>query len=173
MSIKKGISEILKEADKAAKVEDKVNILKRNESQTLFILLRLAHDPNVKWLLPEGAPPFKPTDAANDVQGRLYTELRRFYLFVEGGNPPPPKMPNAKRESLFIQLLETIDPDDARLVIAIKDKDLTSIYKTLKPYIINQAFPHLVYEKPEVVVETKKVAKVKKGKVNVEDQEVV
>jgi hypothetical protein len=173
MSIKKGISEILKEADKAAKIEDKVNILRNNQSETLKILLRLAHDPNVKWLLPEGSPPFKATDAANDVQGRLYTELRRFYLFVEGGNPPPPAMPNLKRESLFIQLLESIDPDDARLLVAVKDKDLTSIYKTLKPYIINQAFPFLVHEKPEVVVETKKATKAKKGKVNVQDQEVV
>lgn len=149
MSMKKGISEILSEVNKADTEEKRVEVLKKNENDTLKILLRLAHDPNVKWLLPEGAPPYKSTDAANDVQGRLYTELRRFYLFVEGGNPPPPAMPTHKREKLFIELLESIDPDDSRTLIAIKDKNLTSIYSNVTPKIINKAFPNLVYEKPE------------------------
>jgi len=159
MSMKKGISEILKEADAAKSEKDKIDILKKWESDTLKILLRLAHDPSAKWLLPEGDPPFKATDAANDVQGRLYTELRRFYLFVEGGNPPAPEMPNHKREKLFIELLESIDPDDARLVLAIKEKNLTKIYKTVKPEVINQAFPGLVH-----IDENKsKAKKTKKG----------
>ena len=152
MSIKKSVSEILKEVDKTETVIGKVAVLKHNESEPFKMLLRLAYDPAIKWLLPPGAPPYKSTDAANDVQGRLWTEIRRFYLFVEGGNPPPPSMPPLKRESLFIQLLESIDPDDARLLVAIKDKDLTSIYKSITPKIINQAFPWLVYETPDVVI---------------------
>jgi hypothetical protein len=149
MSMKKGISEILSEANKADTEDKRVQILKNNENDTLKILLKLAHDPNVRWLLPEGAPPYKSTDAANDVQGRLYTELRRFYLFVEGGNPPPPPMPNSKREKLFIELLESIDPDDSRTLVAVKDKNLTSLYTNVTPKIINKAFPNLVFEKPE------------------------
>jgi hypothetical protein len=168
MSMKKGISEILSEANKADTEEKRVQILKNNENDTLKILLRLAHDPNVRWLLPEGAPPYKSTDAANDVQGRLYTELRRFYLFVEGGNPPPPPMPNSKREKLFIELLESIDPDDSRTLVAVKDKNLTSLYTNVTPKIINKAFPNLVFEKPEAekVVEAKVQPKRKAKKAN-------
>ena len=168
MSMKKGISEILSEANKADTEEKRVQILKNNENDTLKILLKLAHDPNVKWLLPDGAPPYKSTDAANDVQGRLYTELRRFYLFVEGGNPPPPAMPNSKREKLFIELLESIDPDDSRTLVAVKDKNLTSLYTNVTPKIINKAFPNLVFEKTEAekVVDAKVQPKRKAKKAN-------
>ena len=93
----------------------------------------LAYDQNIKWLLPEGEPPFRPTDVL-DAEGRLLSELRRLYLFVEGGNPDLTK---TRREFLFIQLLESVHPEDAKLMIAIKG---------LTKKVAQQAFPDLNIE---------------------------
>ena len=123
---------------------EKIAILKNySDNDTLKIMLRLAHDSNVRWLLPDGAPPYSPSREF-DVQGRLYSEMRRFYLFVEGGNPPPPNMPNHKRERLFIELLESLDPFDAALLCAVKDKSLPKAYSSVTVDVINGAFPGLV-----------------------------
>lgn len=100
----------------------------------------LAYDQNIKWLLPEGEPPFKPTDVL-DAEGRLLSELRRLYLFVEGGNPDLTK---TRREFLFIQLLESVHPQDAKLLIAMKDRKLP--FKGLTKKVAQQAFPDLNIE---------------------------
>ena len=144
VNTRKSIASVFKEADDAQTKAGKVSVLQHNQSEVMKMLLRLAHDNTVRWLLPLGAPPYRPTDAANDVQGRLYSEIQKFYLFVEGGNPPPPNLPNLKREQLFIQLLERVDPDDSKLIIAVKDRDLTSLFKSLTVDVINEAFPGLI-----------------------------
>lgn len=100
----------------------------------------LAYDQNIKWLLPEGEPPFRPTDVL-DAEGRLLSELRRLYLFVEGGNPDLTKI---RREFLFIQLLESVHPQDAKLLIAMKDRKLP--FKGLTKKVAQQAFPDLNIE---------------------------
>ena len=61
------------------------------------------------------------------------------YLFVEGGNP---SLKQLRRESLFVQLLETVSADDAKLLLAIKDKYLP--YPGVTPDIIKEAFPGLL-----------------------------
>lgn len=100
----------------------------------------LAYDQNIKWLLPEGEPPYRPTDVL-DTEGRLLSELRRLYLFVEGGNPDLTK---TRREFLFIQLLESVHPQDAKLLIAMKDRKLP--FKGLTKKVAQQAFPDLNIE---------------------------
>jgi hypothetical protein len=69
----------------------------------------------------------------------LYTEIRRLYLFVEGGNPNLSKL---RREMLYIQLLESVDPNDAKLLNYVKDKKLP--FRGITAKIVNQAFPNLL-----------------------------
>jgi hypothetical protein len=115
-------------------------ILMHRRRDAFKALFGLAYDQNIKWLLPEGEPPFKPTEAV-DVEGRLLNEIRRMYLFVEGGNA---NLTKSRREFLFIQLLESIHPLDAKLIISIKDRKLP--FKGLTKKIAQQAFPDLNIE---------------------------
>lgn len=156
INTKRSVASVLIEADKTETLAGKVAVLKHNESDVLKILLRLANDKGVKWLLPPGAPPYRPSEPTADLQGKLYSEFRKFYLFVEGGNPPPPQMPNHKREQLFIQLLEGLDQDDARLILAVKDRDLTSLFNSITVDVINEAFPGLVEVPKKVTTAAKK-----------------
>lgn len=135
-----GIFQVLEQASKLKSVEDKINFLRANHSAALEIILKHAFDPNIVWDLPTGAPPFKPCPYPAQ-EMRLMAETRRLYLFIKGGNPNLTKL---KRESLYIELLESIHPDDAILLNNIKDKKVP--YKGITVKLIKEAFPGLISE---------------------------
>lgn len=132
-----GISEILRKANDAPDDASRAAVLLQYDSPTLRYMLNLALNPMIKWALPEGNPPYKPNDLV-DQQHRLYTEMRKMYLFLDGGNP---NLNQTRREYLFIELLETLDPEDAKLVLAAKDKKL--LYPNITMDVVNTAFPGL------------------------------
>ncbi len=136
--MKKGIGELLIEVSKITSRKQKIAALRAGHSEALEVILHGIYDPNIVWALPNGEPPFKKLDKAEDQQGRLFVEIRRLKIFVEG-NQKYNNMPRAKREMLFIQILESIDPDDADLLVAMKDK--TPPWKTLTRKLMEEAFP--------------------------------
>jgi hypothetical protein len=75
----------------------------------------------------------------------LYTEARRLYLFLKGGNP---NLTPFRREMLFINLLETVHPNDAKLLLTVKEKKLP--YKGLTLNLIKEAYPGLINEQATV-----------------------
>lgn len=131
----KGISEILEMVSKETKPDAKVDILRKHNSPVLRDILRLAYDKEKVWLLPEGNPPIKFNDLPGQ-QGNLYSEWRRMYLFFDGGNP---NLTDLKREYIFIQILESLDPKDAELLCSVKDKKMP--YKTVTKALIEKAWP--------------------------------
>jgi hypothetical protein len=136
--MKLSISEILKKASQLSDVNKRAQYLRENDSQALRTILTGIFSPYVKWILPEGEPPYKPCDLV-DQHHRLYTEARKMYLFVEGGNP---NLSQLRREALFIELLESLDPDDAKLCIAMKDRKM--LYPNITIEVVTLAFPGLI-----------------------------
>lgn len=137
--MKKCLYDILEEISELPSNKEKAQALSTNRfAEALKIIFKYTFDPDVKWLLPEGDPPYKPCEFL-DVEGRFLQELRKLYLFLDGGNP---NLSNLRRETLFIQMLESIDPKDAKLLLAMKDKKnifSNSINKT----VVKQAFPDI------------------------------
>ena len=76
----------------------------------------------------------------------LYPEVRKFYLFCEGGGA---NIDGMKREQIFIELLETIHPDEAQVVIAMKDKKFTELYSNITYDLVRQALPEIKLPAPE------------------------
>jgi hypothetical protein len=136
--MKLSISEILKKTSQLSDVSKRVQYLRENDSQALRTILTGVFSPYVRWILPEGEPPYKPCDLV-DQHHRLYTEARKMYLFVEGGNP---NLNQLRREALFIELLESLDPEDAKLCIAMKDRKMP--YPNITLEVVNLAFPGLI-----------------------------
>lgn len=132
------IHEVFNNVSKIESKEEKINYLRANWGVPLGTVIKYALDSNVKWLLPEGEPPFKEAEAVN-TNNRLQAETKRFYLFVEGGGANLSKL---KRESLFIQLLESIHPEDAKIVLRAKDKK--DPYPGIDRSLILEAFPGLL-----------------------------
>lgn len=134
------ISEILEKASKISKTNERIEFLRKNYSPPLGTIIKYALDPNVEFDLPEGAPPYKKNDLTGQ-ETRLYSEVRKFYLFLKGC---PKNINKIKREALFIEMLENIDPKDAELLIAMKDKKLP--YKGFTAKFVKEAFPGLLEE---------------------------
>lgn len=65
------ISEILDKASKMKTKSEKVKWLKQNEAKPLKTVLKAMYCPSLKCLLPEGAPPYTPSEAVDD-HGVLY-----------------------------------------------------------------------------------------------------
>lgn len=141
--MKLSISEILKTASGITDDNHRIAYLRANYSIALESILRGAFDPTIKWQLPEGEPPYK-VNALVDQQHILYTECRRFYLFIEGGHPT---LKQTRREQLFVEMLEALDPEDAKLLLAVKEKHLP--YPGITPDLIRRGFPGVL---PEVEV---------------------
>jgi hypothetical protein len=134
---RKSISWILDYTSKLPNEEEKVKCLQANDCQSIRTILQGAFDPRIKWMLPEGDAPYTPCEYPN-VDNMLYSETRRLYLFVEGGNDG---LTTLKRESMFVDLLQSISPNDAKLLIAIKDKKMP--YEGITPELVLKAFPGL------------------------------
>lgn len=136
--MKLGLAEILKKASEFEKKQDRIDYLYKNDSHALRAILKYAYDPKVKFILPEGAPPYKPNDLP-DLQSVLYSELRKMYLFIEGGNT---NLKPVRREYLFVQFLENLDKADAELILAVKEKKLP--YKGITKKFIEEIYPGLL-----------------------------
>lgn len=111
--------ELLEKIGKLRKTQDKIDALKANDSYVLRVILQGVFDPNVKWLLPPGVPPYTPNELV-DQEHILVNEAKKILYFVEGFH----NIPDMKRETMFIELLERVDKNDAILLCSIKDKKL-------------------------------------------------
>jgi hypothetical protein len=135
MPIPKLMSAIVKETVTAPTRGEKLAILRKYDSPAFRFYLRLAIDPQIAWELPPGAPPFKKCEEV-DNESVLYREARRMYVFLKGGNA---NLKAAKREGLFISLLEAMRPEEADFFInVVKDKKLP---EGLTPDLIVEAYP--------------------------------
>lgn len=134
---RKSIAWILDFTAKLPNEQEQIKCLQANDNSAIRTILQYCFDPNIKWALPEGAPPYTPSEYPN-LENMLYSEARRLYLFVEGGNP---NLKPLKRESMFVDLLQCITPEDAKLLCSIKDKKFP--YKGLKASTVQKAFPGL------------------------------
>ena len=132
------VYEVLQEVSKKKSKKEKVAVLKENETWALKDIIRGSMDPTVIWNLPTGTPPYTAAEEHN-CPANLRRENTKFAYFVKGGKGD--KMMKAKREQIFIAILETIEPQDAELVIGMINKStITGITKAT----VQEAYPGLI-----------------------------
>lgn len=128
---------------------DTANIEKYKTNGALKILFEYAFDPEKKFDLPAGDPPFKEDPAPIGMSpGNLHMEMRKLYIFCRKDLTP------LRRETLFIQLLENIHPSEAKVVLAIKDQTLTKLYPKITHKLVYDA--GLIAVPPAAKVKTPK-----------------
>ena len=143
------IVETLEMVSKAKTREEKRQILKDRENFATKAILQLNYHPDVKWKIPRGAPPYTPSE--NQADASLHFEVKKLDYYVD---PSPHNIPMLRRESMFVQLLERLDPKDAKLIIAMKDKKIT--YKGLSYKLVKDTWPDLLPDVEEETTKTKK-----------------
>lgn len=98
------------------------------------IILEAAFNPAYRFCLPAGEPPYKPSDKPIGLaDSSLSAEVSKFYLYL------CKDLPKAKRESLFIQALERVSAGEAKVLIAVKDQNLTALYPNITPRLVCDA----------------------------------
>lgn len=132
--MKKGIGEIIQLVKKEKAKKAKIEILREYDVPALRGMFQLAYDKKLTWALPEGNPPFEKLDKSFDAQGHLYAEMRRMYLFIEGGHKT---LKPLRREQIFVNMLEELDPDDADVLLEAKARKIAGVTKKL----VQEAWP--------------------------------
>ena len=95
-------------------------------------------DDTVQSALPKGEVPYKENDApAGTEHTSLRQEQRHFYNFIQGGND---SLSKTRRESIFIQILETLLPEEAAILCLVKDQRLVAKYPTISQELIAEAY---------------------------------
>ena len=133
------ILETLDLVGKAKTREEKRQVLTDRDNFATRALLQLNYHPDVKWHLPSGAPPYTPGQVADSTPNSLHFEVKKLDYFVD---PSPHDLPLLRREGMFVALLERVDPNDAKLILAVKDRKLS--YKGLSYKLVRDTWPDLL-----------------------------
>ena len=139
----KNIYEILDEFEEATSKKEKMAVIERNLSKTLVQVLELTYHPQYEWLIKEMPDNYKvPTEYLPGISlTTLNTELRKLYLFQKG-NPTAENLSPKRRNELLLQLLESLEPREAEVIIGIFQKDFG--VKGLTYEFVKKAFPKML-----------------------------
>ena len=139
-TIKREVFEILLEFEQQkTKAKRKEVLLKYADVPALKDVLRGTFDDSLQFTLPEGTPPYNP-NRPESVPSTLLKKHREFGYFVKGG--PGDGLPKYKVEKRFIQMLESIHPEDALIVLSMVAKQSPVKYLTKK--LTQETFPNLI-----------------------------
>ena len=153
--------------------EEKVKILKENDSKALRDILALNFRDDVIFNLPKERPSeLKLEETPIGLStNTLYQQSRKLKIFIKGSGYD--HLPQLKRENLFLQILESVHSSEAEILLqlCVDRKVKTSLIVEE----VNKAFPGLVPVKEVEKVETppeENIPKKKEKKVYKDLQEV-
>jgi len=139
--MQKEVFEIFEDFTKLKARKDKIAFLQQqgNEIPAIKDVLRGAFDDRLKFVLPEGKPPYTP-NRPESVPSTLRNLHRQFGDYVEGARSK--EMGQIRLETRFIQMLESIHAEDALIVLDMVAKKPP--VKGLTKKIVEEAFPNLL-----------------------------
>ena len=162
------VFEVLDLASQQKSSAKTVEALKYYEHDCIKMIMVWNFDSSVISLLPTGEVPYGETQeqtvymgslsenlareasggesaTGQDLDGRGKTSLRReyqnLYHYVKGGNDG---LTTARREMMFINLLQGLHPKEAEVLILTKDKNLGDKYKITFDQV-KEAYPDIVW----------------------------
>jgi len=138
----KRIYEILEECKMQESVQNIQRVLLNYDTPALREVLRCAYFPGVQWHFDSIPQEYRKPDTLPGVaMSDLYTEINKLYLFCKG-HPISDTLSEQRRKELFLQLLEGMEPDEAKVIVDIMRSDLQ--IDGLNKETINQIFPNLI-----------------------------
>ena len=146
----------------------KVQALRKFDHPSLKAIFIWNFDESVISLLPPGDVPYAGVDEQNvssgTVSGKIddavnkmaelgsnslgaqdqghtsiRQEFKKFYNFLQGGNPG---LSSLRRETMFINIVQGLHPREAEILCLVKDKKLQTKYKITKE-LVSEAYPDI------------------------------
>ena len=132
------ISEIFLKVNNAKDKPKKIQILKQYDKPALRQILKGAFDPKIEWELPEGIPPYIENEVPEGTEHTLLiNETKKLWHFVKGADAATNKL---QKETMFIQMLEGLHKDEAKVLLDMKNGILNKTYKGLTADMVKEAF---------------------------------
>lgn len=109
-------------------------------------VLQLAYHRDLVFDLPEGNPPYTPLNVPDNWgYNRLPKELRKVGYFLKGAQN---NLTRIQKEKMFIDILESVSPEEAELFLMIKNKKIT--YTGITRKFVEEALPELLTGEKEI-----------------------
>ena len=132
------MSEVLTKVNNAKDKPKKIAVLRDYDNAPLRMVLKGAFDPNIKWALPSGTPPYIANEAPKGTEhGLLRNEAKRLWHFVDGADAATTK---TQKETMFIQMLEGLSAEEAEFLVAVVNKKVNNKYKGFTANLVKDAF---------------------------------
>jgi len=120
--------------------DKKIGILQQYNENFIKSLLIWNFDPSIQSVLPEGDVPIQSKeDAEKNPSSNIRKEWSKFFNFVKGGNDAMNKL---RKETMFINMLESFHPGEAEVLCLVKDKKLQTKYNITKE-LVSEAYPDI------------------------------
>jgi hypothetical protein len=120
--------------------DKKISILQQYNENFIKSLLIWNFDASITSVLPEGEVPVqKKEDADKNPSSSIRKEWSKFYNFVKGGNDGMSKL---RKETMFINMLESFHSGEAEVLCLVKDKKLQTKYNLTKE-LVTEAYPDI------------------------------
>lgn len=138
--------EVFAELEAIKSFHERVKHLQQNASFAIKTILQCNFSPHIKLDLPEGSPPYRkdvmPPDQTPARIDKAIKVLGKLACYP--GQPAASGLAKIKMETLFVNLLETINENDAEIILAMKEKELEKSYPSIDLTLVKTAFPELV-----------------------------
>ena len=135
------VHEIFDLLSKANSKKKKVEVLKAHNIMPVRDILQGTFDDRIQWNLPGGVPPYTPASDEAPPPRTLLREHLKFKYFVKGLRESE-GLTSVKRERMFIDILETIHPNEAKILLDMINKK--SPVKGLTINTVKEAYPDLI-----------------------------
>ena len=139
----KALYEIFDEFEEAKTKETRMSVIERNLSKVLVDVLQLTYHPDFQWKVKELPDNYRiPDDVLPGLTyDSLASQLRRLYIFREG-DATAEKLDPKRRTDLLFQLLNSLEPREAEIIMGIFQKDQG--VKGLDYKFVKEAFPNML-----------------------------
>ena len=117
------VHEVIDAANAKKTIKERIEFLSQKKYAERDIIRRLvfmSYNKSIDILLPPTDPPYKPSEQPKGMSTPFDSLSRRFFIFVMCFGYDD--MNQSKRENIFIQILESIDPDDSKIFLAATQK---------------------------------------------------
>lgn len=122
--MRKNMYEVFDEFASANTKQEKIDVLAKNWTPTLKLVLQLTFRPEMEWKISGYPARYKKPDTKPGISyASLDTELKRLYMFRKG-NETAEKLTPKRSEEILMVILESLEPREADVVIGIFKKDL-------------------------------------------------
>lgn len=139
----KPLYEVFDEFEKCKNKTERMNVIGNNLSQTLIDVLKLTFHPDFQWKVKELPENYRiPNDVLPGITfDSLHHQLRKLYMFRQG-DATAEKLTEKKQTDLLFQMLNSLEPREAEIIMGIFQKD--QHVKGLDYKFVKEAFPQML-----------------------------